>query len=631
MPQIEELREHLKKDKRIYEVSGLIDSLKPHLIYGIGYDVPIKLIVTFDEMRAKQIYEGYQFFDENTLYYPARDLLFYQSDIHSNALTRERLSVVQALIEHRPVTVVTTMDALMNRVPPLSSYERGIFTIDLEETVDLDEMRKKLVMLGYENVTQVEHPGEFAVRGGIVDIFPLTEEHPIRMELWGDEIDSLRYFDVATQKSIDSVEHVTVYPAMELVLTQEEIETGLKRMEADAEELYQKYRSLMRTEEAHRIKTGVEQLATETREWGLGLGLETHLNYFVSQTESLLSYFPPETLVFLDELVHLDEKGKVIEQEFSDSMTSRLEKGYCLPGQLEMLLTTKSVFAMLQKHPGVVLSTLDSREGLLSIAGIFGILMAGPRLANIVPPLAAFAVNAVCILLLMILGCHNVIMYNHSTFVLGYLLLLGYDVTGKEYTFRVIGLLVGMVICMIVFYKNQRNRAYRRTFLDLFREFDLKSARSRWYVKLTLIVSSAMLFMNLLGLPRAMWAGIACMSVCLPFTEDCIPRSVSRGMFNVVGCLLFIVLYLVLPKSMYPYIGMIGGIGVGYSAGYPWQTAFNTFGALSIAAGIFGMPAAIALRIGANVLGAAYTVICNKVTDKVAEYIGTNKCAENLS
>ena len=267
---------------------------------------------------------------------------------------------------------------------------------------------------------------------------------------------------------------------------------------------------------------------------------------------------------------------------------------------------------------------IRTTHGLLSIAGIFGILMAGPRLANMAPPLAAFAVNVVCILLLMILGCHNVIMYNHSTFVLGYLLLLGYDVTGKEYTFRVIGLLVGMVICMIVFYKNQRNRAYRRTFLDLFREFDLKSARSRWYVKLTLIVSSAMLFMNLLGLPRAMCARIACMSVC-------IPRSVSRGMFNVVGCLLFIVLYLVLPKSMYPYIGMIGGIGVGYSAGYPWQTAFNTFGALSIAAGIFGMPAAIALRIGANVLGAAYTVICNKVTDKVAEYIGTNKCAENLS
>ena len=114
---------------------------------------------------------------------------------------------------------------------------------------------------------------------------------------------------------------------------------------------------------------------------------------------------------------------------------------------------------------------IRTTHGLLSIAGIFGIaLWQDPRLANMAPPLAAFAVNAVCILLLMILGCHNVIMYNHSTFVLGYLLLLGYDVTGKEYTFRVIGLLVGMAICMIVFYKNQRNRAYRRTFLDLFRE-----------------------------------------------------------------------------------------------------------------------------------------------------------------
>lgn len=260
---------------------------------------------------------------------------------------------------------------------------------------------------------------------------------------------------------------------------------------------------------------------------------------------------------------------------------------------------------------------IRTTHGLLCIAGIYGILIAGPRLANSVPAVPAFVVNAICIMLLMILGCHNVIMYNHSTFVLGYLLLLGYDVTGAEYIKRVEGLLIGMVLCMMIFYKNQKNRPYRRTFLDLFREFDLNSARGRWYLKLTFIVSSAMLFMNLLGLPRAMWAGIACMSVCLPFTEDCRGRVGKRGIFNVVGCALFIVLYLFLPESMYPYIGMIGGIGVGYSAGYAWQTAFNTFGALSIAAGLFGMPAAVALRIGANVFGAFYTIICNKVIDRL--------------
>lgn len=260
---------------------------------------------------------------------------------------------------------------------------------------------------------------------------------------------------------------------------------------------------------------------------------------------------------------------------------------------------------------------IQTKHGLISIAGIFIILMAGPRLANVMPAFGSFAVNAVSIFLLMILGCHNVIMYNHSTFVLGYLLLYGYDVNGDAYRMRVIGLLVGMLLCMAVFYKNQKNRPYRRTFLDLFREFDIRSARNLWYIKLTLIVSSAMLMVTLLGLPRAMWAGIACMSVCLPFTQDCRPRAIDRGLFNVVGCALFIVLYLVLPESMYSMIGMIGGIGVGYSAGYKWQTAFNTFGALAIASSLFGMPMAVALRIGINVVASIYTVCVNRIADHI--------------
>lgn len=267
---------------------------------------------------------------------------------------------------------------------------------------------------------------------------------------------------------------------------------------------------------------------------------------------------------------------------------------------------------------------IQTKHGLISIAGIFMILIVGPRLANILPVFGTFAVNIVCIFLLMILGCHNVIMYNHSTFVLGYLLLYGYDVSGESYRMRVVGLAVGMVVCMAVFYKNQKNRPYRRTFLDLFREFDIRSARNLWYIKLTFIVSSAMLIVTLLGLPRAMWAGIACMSVCLPFTQDCPPRAVDRGLFNIVGCALFIVLYLILPESMYSMIGIIGGIGVGYSAGYKWQTAFNTFGALAIASSLFGMPMAVALRVGINVISAVYTVILNKFTD----YMHIKRCQE---
>lgn len=264
---------------------------------------------------------------------------------------------------------------------------------------------------------------------------------------------------------------------------------------------------------------------------------------------------------------------------------------------------------------------IKSSHGLLCILSIYIILMFGPRLANTLPPAPAFLINMLCILLIMILGCHNVIMYNHSTFVLGYLMLFGYDVTGSAYVLRLEGLLVGMVICMLVFYKNQKNRPYHRCFFDLFREFNITSLRGRWYIKLTLIVSGSILIISLFNLPRAMWAGIACMSVCLPFNEDAKKRFPKRGIFNIIGCAIFACLYIILPSGFYPYIGMIGGLGVGYSASYEWQTVFNTFGALSIAAGIFGLQGALLLRMIINVLCSVYTIVCCIIIDKLFDFI----------
>ncbi len=370
---MEDLKGRLTKESKFYEVSGVLDTLKPHLIYAMGQDAAVKLVITFDELRAKQLMEGYSFFEENVLYYPARDLLFYQSDIHSNDQTRERLQVVEALLSGQPVTVVTTMDALMNKLPLMSSYEANLVRLRVGEEADLAKLRKRLSILGYENVPQVENPGEFAVRGGIIDVYPLTSGAPVRMEFWGDEIDSIRSFDVATQKSLEQVEEVVIYPSSELVLTQPQLEQGLKAMKKDADSLHEAYRRDMKTEEAHRIKSSVLQLIEETREWGPSAALENYLPYFVDETVSLLSYFLPNTRVFLDELAHLNESGKAVELEFTESMTRRLEKGYCMPRQLQMLYSTEEVFAALQKFGGIILSTLDSPEGLIKKGGRIGL------------------------------------------------------------------------------------------------------------------------------------------------------------------------------------------------------------------------------------------------------------------
>ena len=121
-------------------------------------------------------------------------------------------------------------------------------------------------------------------------------------------------------------------------------------------------------------------------------------------------------------------------------------------------------------------------------------------------------------------------------------------------------------------------------------------------------------------MPRIMWVGIASMSVMLPFAKDMEYRVKRRAPFNILGCLIFLLMYRILPESIYPFIGLIGGIGVGYSAGYAWQTVFNTFGALAVAASIFGLEAALILRIGTNVFASLYSLLFNTVFQKVAAW-----------
>lgn len=132
------------------------------------------------------------------------------------------------------------------------------------------------------------------------------------------------------------------------------------------------------------------------------------------------------------------------------------------------------------------------------------------------------------------------------------------------------------------------------------------------------IAGVAILLASLLGIPRVMWVGIACMSVCLPFQKDLEVRAKSRGIYNIAGCLIFLVIYTILPKSLHSMIGIIGGIGVGYSAKYPWQTVFNTFGALSNASGVFGAVGAVILRISTNAAAAVYTAVLGGLFDRTA-------------
>lgn len=239
----------------------------------------------------------------------------------------------------------------------------------------------------------------------------------------------------------------------------------------------------------------------------------------------------------------------------------------------------------------------------------FGIMAVFPHLANQLSPLLGLPINIVAITVLILLGCNNPAMFNQSTLVLGYLLLYGYDVTGKSYQMRLIALLVGAVLTCLVFYRNHKNRTYKNTVKDIIKEFDLTSSKTQWQLCQIMCVPLVVFIAEMCKMPRAMWAGIAAMSAILPLMEDMQYRVYNRIIGNVAGVICFMALYYWLPASIYAYIGVLGGIGVGFSAKYGWQAVFNTFGALAIATQLYGLKSAVCLRVLQNVFGVVFALL----------------------
>ena len=200
--------EKLNKETGVQLLSGCIDSQKTHLAYAIGEGFGKRLIVTYSEIKAKEIFEEYKIFGKGVYLYPAKDFLFFHADIQGNLLEEQRMQALQALMEQEEVTIITTIDGCMGKVKPLQALKNQILTIDMESIIELDALKILLADMGYERVGQVESKGQFAIRGGIVDIFSLTDEVPVRIELWDEEVDSIRSFDAMSQRSIENLDSI---------------------------------------------------------------------------------------------------------------------------------------------------------------------------------------------------------------------------------------------------------------------------------------------------------------------------------------------------------------------------------------------------------------------------------------
>ena len=299
LAEFETIQRKRKEKQGFLQITGCTTSQRTHLMYGLSDGFENKIIAVSSETKAKQIYEEYRFLDSKVYLYPAKDLLFYQADLRGKYLVKQRMEVFQAFMENQGITVVATFDAFMDALIPLEEMKKRVISLKLGDVVDFEQLKQDMIRLGYDREEQVEGPGQFAVRGGILDVYPLTEEVPIRVELWGDEVDSIRTFDVESQRSIENLEELLIYPASDFP-----------------------------DEESKRV---------------------SFLDYFVREN----------TILFLDEPARLVERGVGIEQEFVQAQANRMESGYEVSDEEMKLFSTKEIAEKMNRFYGIAFSTLD--------------------------------------------------------------------------------------------------------------------------------------------------------------------------------------------------------------------------------------------------------------------------------
>ena len=318
-----ELEQSLKAEIGTFALSGCIASQKTALCMELGRQYSWKLHVCTDEKEAADCYGDYRSFTDRVYLYPARDLLFYSSDVQGSYITRERISALRHLIEDESGILVTTIDGLMDKISPEEQLKKEMLKLREGMIIDTSNLGKILVRLGYERVAQVELCGQFAVRGGIMDIYPVTAEEPLRIEFFDDEIDTLRSFDIESQRSIERLSEAEIYPAAE---------PGISAVTAGTNE-----------------ELGISAVGAGTGTLQQAAGV------------SLLSYFDKtSSLLIMEEPQRLSARAETMELEFRESMKIRLEKGLSEGGaEADLIFSKEQVFALLSDRRVLMLTGLD--------------------------------------------------------------------------------------------------------------------------------------------------------------------------------------------------------------------------------------------------------------------------------
>ena len=212
---------------------------------------------------------------------------------HHDDVTNQRLEVLEDLIKGGAPVVVAPIEALMRRLVPADIYRRGRVQIEIGQQLHLEELQHFFVQHGYQRVELITAPGQFSIRGGIIDVYPITAPNPIRVELWDDEVDSMRTFDLTTQRSLENIQRAEIPPAREMVLEAQVWAEGRERLLQEYRNHSKKLHRTATVDAQHQLEAQVESWLNRLETPAYYEGIEQLMPYFYPRPSTLLDYLPP--------------------------------------------------------------------------------------------------------------------------------------------------------------------------------------------------------------------------------------------------------------------------------------------------------------------------------------------------
>jgi len=342
-------------------IHGLADSQQSYWIGAVAYEIKKPLVIITETIsEAKNMtYNLLNFFQEGEVdYLPPREIMLHGLYARSHELTEERIKVLSRLVKGNIRCLVLPIETLSQKMLPIDIFKNAHIEIKVGLNYDRNDLINNLSLLGYERIDIVQGPGQFSVRGDILDIYPFNFSNPVRIEFFDDEIETIRYFDAVSQRSKGTIHEFTITPARELIIDDERRKRAIDKLSRHGEEYIEMLGTKGKRNAARKLKDQLDEWVSYLKNDLWSVDFDKLQPFFYEDQTSIIKYLDNEPLIIVSEPVKILETLKKLEEGRLNNLTELLDIGKAVPDLQDINFNSQEVLELIKSHNVTYLSSL---------------------------------------------------------------------------------------------------------------------------------------------------------------------------------------------------------------------------------------------------------------------------------